>query len=559
VFKQIQALDPQYPDPDGLLVSARQELDAVERQEKVAALYKQGLQHMNTEAWHEALASFEETQRLEVGYRDTDALLARVKQELAKPVHPSLTLTLSVTPRQVTVGDTATWTATLHNDGDDDLTQVTVKRGKESIAEPFSLAAGGERRFTFPTTPSRSGKKTETVKVTAVASNGQTVKARAKTALQAQEIEEKEPPAKRVVVQLPVGFKVTAAPAKASQGLRDASAAVAQRMETSIEEVDWDWGTLGWIALMLFLVLGGGGSLFLLNDLTSVAFSPDGAMVASGSWWDEVVLMWRVSDGAPLRTQEGHKGAVLSVTFSPDGAMMASGSADDKVGLWDASYGALRMLKGHTSDVYSVAFSPDGKLLASGSGDNTIRLWSVPDGSPLQSLKGHTGDVKSVAFSPDGSMVASGSNDKTVRVWQVSDGKLLHTLEGHTSNVEAVAFSPDGVTLASGGWSEPARLWNLADGSVRMLGKPVSVWTHILDVGFSPDGTILAVGSSNNRVLLWQVADGSLLRTLAGHKGDVNGVAFSPDGNTLASASSDGRVRLWDVSTGTSLQTLKAK
>ncbi|KAM0475148.1 hypothetical protein ACHAPX_007283, partial [Trichoderma viride] len=146
-----------------------------------------------------------------------------------------------------------------------------------------------------------------------------------------------------------------------------------------------------------------------------------------------------------LQTLEGHGHWVTSVAFSGDGKLIASGSHDKTIRVWETATGALQQtLKGHGDSVTSVAFSGDGKLIASGSDDKTIRVWETATGALQQTLKGHGDSVTSVAFSGDGKLIASGSDDKTIRVWETATGALQQTLKGHGDSVTSVAFSGDG-------------------------------------------------------------------------------------------------------------------
>jgi WD40 repeat protein len=255
----------------------------------------------------------------------------------------------------------------------------------------------------------------------------------------------------------------------------------------------------------------------------------------------------------PVQTLAGHTDDVLSVAISPDGRIIASGSVDNKIILWDVARGTrIQTFAGHTADVSSVAFSPDGRTLASGSFDDTIILWDVASGTAIQTLSGHTADVSGVAFSSDGhTLASSGSSDKTIILWDIASGTEIGSLTGHKNRVICVAFSPDGRTLASGSVDDIIILWDVVSGT-----EIKSLKTDVNSVAFSPDGHIFASGSDHyGKIILWDAANWEKLQTLRTQE-DHNNIAFSPDGRTLASGSDNGTIILWDVASGARLLNL---
>ncbi|MBR8832557.1 MAG: NACHT domain-containing protein [Stigonema ocellatum SAG 48.90 = DSM 106950] len=297
------------------------------------------------------------------------------------------------------------------------------------------------------------------------------------------------------------------------------------------------------------------------RDVYSVAFSPIPLreILASGSD-DHMIRIWDLRTGE-CHSIRGNQGRIRSVAFSPDGQILASGGANNTIKLWEISEisqsKCIKTLDGHTNWVWKVVFSPDGQTLASSSEDQTIRLWDIHTGECLQVLRGHNHWVWTVAFSPDGQILASGSADSTVKLWDVRTGQCIHTFVDHTDLVWSVAFSPDGQFLASGSEDQTVRLWNLSTSECENIFDGHS--KQVYSVAFSPDGQILATGSGDTTIKLWQVSAGVCLDTLTrGHTAAIRSVAFSSDGRLLASGSEDENIQLWDVDKCSRLRQLKS-
>ena len=288
------------------------------------------------------------------------------------------------------------------------------------------------------------------------------------------------------------------------------------------------------------------------DDVTSIAFSPDGQTLASGSR-DNTIRLWDANTGEHKNTLKKLRrnglwraewGIVFSVAFSPDGQILASGHWDTDIGLWDVNTGKHKVtLSGHNDTVYSVVFSPDGQTLASGAGDelHPLRLWDVATGKPKKTFA-LTKGVYSVVFSPDGQTLAHVSGG-AIYLWDAVSGEHKYRLFRHRAT--DLAFSPDGQTLASGG--DRIILWN----PVTRHHKKI-LNTSGDNVAFSPDGQILATGNRTGPIHLWDLNTGKREKTFTlptyTNSPWINNIVFSPDGQTLAS-SGDG-ITLWNVNKG---------
>jgi WD40 repeat protein/serine/threonine protein kinase len=287
----------------------------------------------------------------------------------------------------------------------------------------------------------------------------------------------------------------------------------------------------------------------LLNPL-SVAFSRDGRRLGAGFgiWSSEQakgrLRVWDAQTGGDVLSADAPPGGVNQIAFSPDRKTLAA-ACSGVVELWGVEPPAkLRELKGHTSGIFGVAYDPDGKRLATAGWDETVKLWDPGTGALLLTIDEHKGNVNGVAFSPDGRSLASAGDDHTVRLWDAASGRELRRFRGHHAAVLGVAYSPEGRSLASASEDGTVRIWDAALDHNSALSGHTGLVTG---VAFSPDGRRAATASGDGTVAVWETTTGTRLHRLAGGKGWVNSVAYSPDGTLIAAAGEHAAAQIWDA------------
>lgn len=308
-----------------------------------------------------------------------------------------------------------------------------------------------------------------------------------------------------------------------------------------------------------------------VQPVRALAVSPDKSAVVAGR--AQQLHVYDAGTGLFIRTlvdpkmvdadgktvKAAHPSIVESLAYSPDGRTIASGSYQE-VKLWDNHTGALkRTLTGFADRVVALAFSPNGKWLATGGGaateDGEIKVFEVNSGKLVVDIKnGHSDTVFGVCFSPDGGKLATCAADKFVKVFELPSGKYIKAFEGHTHHVLDVGWRADGKLLASAGADNAVKVWDYEKGEqTRTINGHTKQVTRLLFIGKTPQ---VATCSGDQSVRYWNVDNGGLQRIFSGSPDFVYAIGVSPDGSVLAAGGEDGGVRLYNGSNGQLLKTL---
>jgi WD40 repeat protein len=261
-------------------------------------------------------------------------------------------------------------------------------------------------------------------------------------------------------------------------------------------------------------------SLAVPQTPVRVEYSGDGRFLAYGTDTGGIHLL-DARSGKELRTFAAENSRIRSLAFSPDGGMLAAGLSNHTVMVWktDGS-GQPKILKGHDFPVDSLSYSPGGDLLASasvavsGAGEGVVvLLWETGSGAVAGRMTRQSSPIPvrppaAVFFLPDGEQVAALAPDGVYAVWDAAGGETVRTVELELAGGgDVFALSHDGRLLAVGAVSGDVSLYDAAGGERTRLNEGRSGLSAVECAAFAPNGKTLATGTVEGTLTLWDLED----------------------------------------------------
>jgi WD40 repeat protein len=304
----------------------------------------------------------------------------------------------------------------------------------------------------------------------------------------------------------------------------------------------------------IFDVASGSESLDLPEGgVTSVAFSPNGILIATGSN-DHTARIWSSDTGAQVHRFDHYRARVLDVAFTQRGDRLVTAGSDGAGRVWGVLVGrplAVLPQPQHDGPVTSASFSPagpedpGGKWVVTASRDDTAVIARSETGARWTTLLGHKGPLTAASFSPDGRAVATGSEDGTARIWEPNTPPQLLIMGTHREPVNTASFSPDGLLAVSAGDDGTARIWRVRD---RRLVARLDGGGRVTAAAFGPDSRRVLTASGRGTLRLW-TRDGHPLWTVP-LGGSLTSAAFDRSARLLVASNTDGTAVVARVSDG---------
>ncbi|MGE3372019.1 MAG: WD40 repeat domain-containing serine/threonine protein kinase [Vicinamibacteria bacterium] len=269
--------------------------------------------------------------------------------------------------------------------------------------------------------------------------------------------------------------------------------------------------------------------------------------------WDPATRVRTRHLRSDLHRRSGHDAAVLSLAFSPDGALLASGHADGAVHLWDLAAGrevAVRLR--HDTLATSVAFSPDGATLASGGMDAVLKLWDVRGalaGEARREMHRQPSGVTALTYAGKaGRLLVTGHAKPVLRVSDARSGRLVSTLRGPESQVHLLVAARGSERLAAASRDRGVRVYDLQS-RAELLTTAAPGSRPLVAIAFFPGACHFAGVAQDDAIRVWEVGAAEPVAALWAPAGDCYvGIEIYDDGRRLLAALADGRLRLFTTS-----------